>query len=321
MTIHSLSIDSPGAPSSAAAETALRQDIALINRIKSTSNENIKMASLCKKETMLDYLYQARKYYVENKQHTSIHVYDRMFLQDLINGEQKRKPGLLITLANSAQEFTARIISLRKNKATLYHGQFIVNMGKEVHYAALDVFIANGNMSIIGNEPANMNSQGPKFLLLRLLAQVRDNFPAARFVMMESDIQQSPVDCAIFSLHFALKMHASKPLFAELHKQHINGDLNKHIRYGYISRKDVDHYLPVEFMKHTNSRKRLNSYFINNEKIAAIAKNKDLIIERQKRFTFDRGERSYSASIEDKRIKFIERTIKSEPSGVKKLPE
>lgn len=137
--------------------------------------------------------------------------------------------------------------------------------------------------------------------------------------MMESNIQQSPADCAIFSLHSALKMHASKNVFDVLHKKHIDGNLSKDITKGFISREHVDQYLAVDFIEHTNSRKRLNDYFTKNANIAHISEKKDLITERQKRFIFDRGERTYSASIEDKRIKLIERTIKTWPTEVKKV--
>lgn len=321
MTINKTSIYSPPGPSSLGAEGSLRQENPLVKRLKNISNENIEMTSSYRNETILDYLYQARKYFVENKQHDNIHVYDRMFLQDLINGEHKRKPGLNITLANSPEKLALKIALLKGNQSDLYRGQFIVNMGEEVHYAALDVFIKDGDVSIIGIEPSNLDSQGPAILLLRLLTQIRDKCPDSRLVMMESDIQQSPVDCAIFSLHFALKMHASKDVFDGLHKKHMNGDLSKNITDGFISREHVDQYLPAEFMKHTNSRNRLNNYFIKNANIAHISEKKDFTTERQKRFTFDRGERTYSASIEDKRIKLIERTIKAELTGVKKLSE
>ena len=319
MTVDNVSIYSPPASSLSEAEGSHSQERPLVTRLKSVSNENIAMASSSpsRKETIFDYPYQARKYFVENKQHDNIHLYDKMFLQDLINGEHKRKPGLNITLTSSPEKFASRVASLKMNSPVLYRGQFIVNMGEGVHYAALDVIIKDGNVSIIGIEPSNLDCRGPAMLLLRLLTQIEDKCPSARVVMMESNIQQSPVDCAIFSLHFALKMHTSKAVFDELHREHMDGSLSKNITDGFISKEHVDQYLPVEFMKHTNSRNRLCDYFIKNANIAHIAQKKDLTTERQKRFTFDRGERTYSASIEDKRIKLIERTIKVEVTGIK----
>lgn len=111
----------------------------LVKRLKSISNENIEMASSSRNQTMLDYFYQARKYFVENKQNDTIHIYDRMFMQDLINGEHRRKPGLNITLVSTPEEFASGIDLLRIKQPDLYRGQFIVNMGEGIHYAALDV--------------------------------------------------------------------------------------------------------------------------------------------------------------------------------------
>ncbi len=154
MTVDNVSIYSPPASSLSEAEGSHSQERPLVTRLKSVSNENIAMVSSSpsRKETIFDYLYQARKYFVENKQHDNIHLYDKMFLQDLINGEHKRKPGLNITLTSSPEKFASRVASLKMNSPVLYRGQFIVNMGEGVHYAALDVFIKDGNVSIIGIE-------------------------------------------------------------------------------------------------------------------------------------------------------------------------
>ncbi len=298
----------------------------LVKSLKSISNGNIEIANSSRNETIFDYLYQARKYYVENKQNDNIHLYDRMFMQELISGEQKRKPGLHITLSNSPGQFASEIVQLKTNQPDIYHGQFIVNMGKEIHYAALDVFIKDGNVSIIGIEPSNLDCMGPAKLLFGLLNEIKEKCSNTRIVMMESNIQQSPADCAIFSLHFALKMHGSKDVFDVLHKELMYGSSNSEINIsdedsgvGYISRERVDQYLPVEFMKHANSKARLTKYFTQNAKVAHIAQEEESTIARQGRYTFERGARTYSASIEDKRIKFIERTIKANSSEVKKL--
>lgn len=318
MTIDKISINSPPGPSSSEVDGTLRQRTTLVNRAKSIGNENKEMASFSSSETIDDYLFQARRVYVENKQHETIYLYDQHFLQDLINGESKRKPGLNIILANSPEKLALEIVLIKENKPEFYRGQFLVNMGEGVHYAALDVFIKSGEVSIIGIEPSNLSNQGPALLLVRLLNQIKEKCPTARLVMMESNIQQSPVDCAIFSLHFALKMHASEDVLDGLHNKHMNGDLRKNITDGFISKEYVDQYLPVEFMKHTNSENRLSDYFIKNSNVRHIYEKKDSITKRQKMFTFERGERKYSASIEDKRIKLIERTIKGALKEVEK---
>lgn len=248
---------------------------------------------------------------MENRQNDKISAYDKIFLLDLISSEKKRKPDLNIHLSNSPAEFSAEIKLLKINKQDFYSGQYIVNMGMGPHYAALDVFIDMGKISVIGIEPANFNNMSPSLLLVRLLSRMNDVDPSAKVVMLESDIQQSPVDCAIFSLHFALKMHVSKSDFECLHKKHMNGGLDEDITEGYIPKDNVDKYLPVKFMKHTNSKNRLKEYFRKNENIPRIAEMEKTIIEHQGRFIFERKHRNYSASIEDKRIKLIERAIKN----------
>jgi RHS repeat-associated protein len=266
-------------------------------------------SSIATTATMLDYLHEARKYYTENMQHPKIHVFDTKFLPHLIENEKKRKPGMNLDLARSPTEFVSELKKLKDNHADGYRGQFIVNMGVGIHYAALDISINSGNISVIGVEPANMNKNGPAILAVRVLSAVDAELPSAKVAMIEANIQNSPVDCGIFSLHFSLKMYAEQQAMDDLHHKHLAGALNRHIDFGVIAKEYSSLYLPVSFMKHAHSKKRLAEYFDINKSKPDVDIYRDNIMARQGAYILQREGRTYSASIEDKRINLIRRAL------------
>ncbi|MDR3434592.1 MAG: YopJ family acetyltransferase [Rouxiella aceris] len=266
-------------------------------------------SSIASEMTMLDYLLEARKYYTENMQHPNIHLLDTKFMPQLIESEKKRKPGLNLALARTPTNFVCELKRLKENNTERYRGQFIVNMGVGIHYAAFDISINSGEISVIGVEPANMNKNGPAILAVRVLSAVDAEIPSAKVAMIEANIQNSPVDCAIFSLHFSLKMHAEQQAMDDLHQKHLAGALNPHIEFGIITQKYAPLYLPVSFMKHTHSKNRLAEYFDINKNNPGVNIHRDSIMDRQGSYILNRQGRNYSASIEDKRINLIKRMI------------
>jgi hypothetical protein len=62
-------------------------------------------------------------------------------------------------------------------------------------------------------------------------------------------------------------------------------------------------------MKHTHSKKRLAEYFDVNKNKPDINICRDSIMARQGTYMLNREGRSYSASIEDKRINLIRRAL------------
>lgn len=167
-----------------------------------------------------------------------------------------------LNYSTSPQEFAENLkINLNEN----YRGRFIVKAGEYLHFAPVDVSIINGKTSVIGIEPAEIKNFGPAIMLIRLSRRIKETIPDANFIMIESNVQQSPGDCAIFSLFLAKKMYKEAAFMDDLHQRNINGSLDALVNDDYIHEKNADHILPLSFMKHTTSEKRLNRYLENNE--------------------------------------------------------
>ncbi|QUS55272.1 YopJ/AvrA family T3SS effector serine/threonine acetyltransferase [Pseudovibrio brasiliensis] len=229
---------------------------------------------------------------------------DKKFMNDLVGIANSKKEGLNAQFCSHPAEMAQSIKEMIANNQT--SARFIVNMGGGIHFAAFDFAMVDGKPSVIGVEPATMNSMGPAMLAIQTKSAFETHCPDVKCVTIESDLQRSNGECGIFSLAIAKKMLKEGESFHVLHEKNLVGALPEN-NYGFVTAKDSDDLLPPLLMKHAQSEKRLDRYLAAHPEHTDLQVNKkgETLKERQTRHVVDVQVEDktihYSNSIEHKR--------------------
>lgn len=136
----------------------------------------------------------------------------------------------------------------------------VTNMGEEgIHCAVLDGKIINNKISLILFDSSSEQYNASNLLGIRLmLALKRHSLPEYFFTMFAMNIQRSLSECGIFSLTLAKKIHRASQQIEQIHHDNISGKFKR--QSGFISHREIDHYLPPDFFNYVQSINRLNEY-------------------------------------------------------------
>jgi YopJ family protease len=227
-------------------------------------------------------------------------------------------------------------ISLNNNE----HRRFIVNAGRDrTHFAAANVFKdMNNNISIIFVDSSRGKNQYI-FSMLSLHSDLK-KISNIKTLYIYSQIQNSDADCLLFSLHFLKKMHKHHSHFEKLHQDIFNEKIafikennaifNPPPVLGEESLKKARvvffdqaiKLLPIDFFKHAQSINPINAYLTSHPDEVNKKVNKkvnqwqdgETLTERYNRHqvtrVIDNKQRTYSNSIEEKRLRFTLATLR-----------
>ncbi len=282
--------------------------------------------------TYLSYL----KHALSNKEDPSLHQHVRNDERKLIDMDVKFL-SLLVEMANNEQP--ERHIYLAGNPALFGNmliqlvnegvksAIFVVNCTEDAtHFAVFSYSLKNDRVSVIGIEPALLVYLDAGRLARAVDSFLREQLPGVAFTMIESDLQRSNAECAMYSLALAKKMHKEQAHFAELHDRNRQGELyslrGENIgSFSFIPGDEADRYLPVSMLKHAQSPKRPQAYLQQNPDAAdkPVNKRNENLSDRQQRYLATVAKRdktiTFSTSIFHKRQTEIERAIRWKESN------
>ena len=179
-----------------------------------------------------------------------------------VNNEQH--PGLNLKFSKDPETLEEIVDSIKNEKNTSF--RIIVNRGPEgnIHFSVIDGRVINGKTSLILFESVKMKNSFASNLALESENTFRLKIPDAHFCAAEMDIQRSFAECGIFSLYMAKNLHNNFEKLSEMHKDNIDGLLQKKIvqcaSIKYLPFEHTDTYLPADFYKYTQSESRLKAY-------------------------------------------------------------
>ncbi|PHM27175.1 YopJ family acetyltransferase [Xenorhabdus ehlersii] len=238
----------------------------------------------------------------------------------------------------TAHEFANSIDELNKLNSN-EHKRFVINAGdNRTHFASANVFKdVDNNISIIFVDSSRGKNQFILFILYSNL--VLNNVPKIKTLYIYNQIQNSDADCLLFSLHFLKKMHKYSDHFVKLHQDLFNNKIEfireEHSPYESVLDNDslkkarvvffdqAIKLLPIDFFKHAQSMNLMNTYNdyakshfgeINKDmKANKQPGGRETLIDRCKRHevtrTIDEKKRTYSNSIEEKRLSLAEAAL------------
>ncbi|WP_237388255.1 YopJ family acetyltransferase [Xenorhabdus sp. Sc-CR9] len=236
----------------------------------------------------------------------------------------------------TANEFADSVNKLN-NLNCREHKRFVINAGDDrTHFAAVNVFKdMDNNISIIFVDSSRGKNQFILFTLYFTLNKL-NNVSNIKTLYIYNQIQNSDADCLLFSLHFLKKMHKYSDHFVKLHQDIFNDKIEfireNHAPYApelddaSLKKARVVFFdqaiklLPIDFFKHTQSMNLMNTYNgyfkshygeINKDmKANKQPRGRETLIDRFKRHevtrTINEKERTYSNSIEEKRLSLAE---------------
>lgn len=196
---------------------------------------------------------------------------DLLFMADLVDMANEKKPGLNLVYLDSPQTLGAVI---RQGRGDAGSTRYIVNVGNGgIHFAVIDCLVLNGQASIILFEPASLDGLGPMKLAIQAESSVfKECLPAnSHFLIVEMDIQRSLSECGIFSLALGKKLQAEQAALRPLHQRNIQGEFSG---ISHMSPGDVDGYLPPSLYKHVQGRTRISEYLNANPSAGPVMINK-----------------------------------------------
>jgi len=252
-----------------------------------------------------------------NRQCTNMYWADRDAIPALIRSEMLHQPGLTITHHPDPGAFVDFVNERCRTGANLRQQCLVELDAKEGHCVGVDLRIDAGEPTVIVIESSNMNAKGPSFMLIRLLTAFESRLPGIapngldrHLMFFETQAQQSPSDCAMFSLSACKAMFKEAAAFEALHKRLRAGEFREMLAKHYVACDEADLLLPSSLMKHTQSSTRLADHARRRMKDDPMqARRLGQSIRRQKGLTFARDQRTYSVSIEMARIKMAGRAL------------
>lgn len=254
-------------------------------------------------------------------------IADDALMSAMVDAERKRRPSMELHAMRNTDELASFVME----KKGPWQGQAVVKMARESesnesHFAAIDLRVEeDGSRFLVvyesaflqGDESAGSN-HGLKSLLdaMRVAGRNKNDAPP-RIGFVELAIQKSPGDCAIFALSTALASAKQPEISAGLvERMKMDG---KNLVYLYdksgarhILQKDkkLGVVLPANLHKHAHSLSTLGTL-----ETTPVNRQRESVASRGERYRVERDGRSYSNSVERKRLVYYNRAkeILNEP--------
>ncbi|EJF78622.1 hypothetical protein MCO_00607 [Bartonella sp. DB5-6] len=226
---------------------------------------------------------------------------DLKMMPALIDQANRKYQGLNLKLITTSEDLVFSIKEAMHNG--VQSSRYIVNTtDRGIHFAVLDQRTIDDKTSLIFFEPATINAEIPLLLAVRMQVIIQDKLPECYLSKGEMDIQRSSSECGIISLALAKKLHIESEKLTRMHKDNIDGVLNK-TNLTLPSNK-LDPYLPATFYKHTQGRRRLKEYGESNPEAenAKVNKKGETLRERFDKNLVTTEEKTLSVSLHRKRI-------------------
>lgn len=221
----------------------------------------------------------------------SIMAQDKKLLPLLVQAENHRTPDLNLHSFKNPDDCHKAIqdhnaLAQRSGKPENMRILYPPFKGMPDHHVAMDVMLKPGHPpSIVAFESAIGN------VMAMLPQMISNDIPNAKIKMVGNVIQSSQWDCVMFSLNNALKAHK--------HADEYTSRLHQGEKVP----------IPVEFLKHAHSKQLVQNH---PEKDRLVTKDKaglhrESLEHRNLAYRTDRGDKSYSTSIEGFRLQEIQR--------------
>ncbi|WP_273760595.1 YopJ/AvrA family T3SS effector serine/threonine acetyltransferase [Bartonella sp. ML70XJBT.G] len=226
---------------------------------------------------------------------------DLKMMPALIEQANRKYQGLNLKLITTSEELVSSIKEAMANG--VQSSRYIVNTtDRGIHFAVIDQRTIENKTSLIAFEPATLQDEIPLLLAIRIQLIVQEQLPECSLSKMEMDIQRSASECGIISLALAKKLHTESEKLTRMHKENIDGVLNKtHLT---LPPEKVDPYLPASFYKHTQGRRRLREYLKSNPEAEheKVNKKDETLVERFDKNLVEAKGKTVSVSLHKKRI-------------------
>lgn len=298
--------------------------------VRQLLNEGPSRHTSAESKNLYTYLSATQKY-IDDQQQPDKEIYqqDCLNIQTIIAYENARKPGLNLFFASSISDLVKHLQAFTPP----FHQRFIFKDSNFTQHFVFADIKANSDLppSVILIDSSTINHFRTHALYIHLEEQLR-NLPLFKNMVasiIDTQVQSSLADCLIFCSSFALKAQKHQALFSQWHahqqknEEIASSQLSKSPYHDTFKEKSYLVYspyglLPVDFFKHTHSRKiidkELNALDKPSEKIHA-QKNLSaemLMLKKQQheqRYISNGQAMEYLPSIEYKRRALILRTI------------
>lgn len=249
-------------------------------------------------EAYLDLYHDELKANLATGRQSMAFAVDRLLLDDLVAYENKINPGINAYHISDASNFTSTLKDLlATTKAPEASFRFLVCAGsaplaqqptkpvasakyyareEHVHYCAFDILKAGNHVSILALEPTQLYTLPATIIQSKIRATLMREIPNAKIQFIGLNVQRSDGECHIFCLSFLRKSFKLKDEIRTIHLENIEGKLQT------LPAEQLRNRLPPSFMKHTQSKKRIDEYLEINKSREndIINKNKETLSQR-----------------------------------------
>ncbi|MDW6004665.1 YopJ family acetyltransferase [Vibrio mangrovi] len=247
-------------------------------------------------------------------------VFDTALLPTMIQAEKAHNPENTVIFHDDIFDELGEIDTEQTRQVLMQTPQMF-------HYVAADIREMNGRRSVIildslADNPRNSIYDNP---------EVKDSlmsslFPEDKVAVLCMNMQKSFYECQIFALNATTKMAKHADFMDDLHQLNLQGSdkLAERIGAGNVRALrrmvvlDAPQSLPAQFIKHAQTRSSLAQASLDipvNKSGQTLQQRQDeKMVERTKIRTSEGQSQlqtlNFSASIEDKRLTYLERAIK-----------
>jgi hypothetical protein len=246
-------------------------------------------------------------------------IFDHMLLPLATKAERQRNPNNQVISTMNGFENIQKYLDTPKTT-------LITNVPGQNHFVAVDIRNYDNKSSVLVLDSVHAGY----YDRADLESITRNMPPSTKVSIICMETQNSSYGCRIFSLSAASKISKSEDYMNALHNAHLssqNDSLGQILHSRKFQRRGkVDVYqhpgsIPASFLKHAQSRRCLRSEY-PQQKEELVNKKGQTLSERQEDKLVRRGKLSiaedfkwqtngyiFSASIEDKRLKYIDNCI------------
>ncbi len=254
--------------------------------------------------------------------------YDILLMPVFTKAERARNPNNTVTYLSGGFEALATHDSQR-------HRQVLLHIPGNPHMVAADVKCIDGKLSVIVVDSLKHNSKFAAYGDKRDMTNMAKHLPSgSRIAVLCLDVQKASNGCRIMSLSAASKMTKEAGYFDRIHEANIRegaDGIAKLIGAGKVGGVDgldvfdVPRKLPSSLLKHMQAGSSFRQWAINqpSEKLTAPVNARGATLQqRMEQRLVQRAEirhtenlepflhhLNFSASIEDKRITYLERAM------------
>lgn len=254
--------------------------------------------------------------------------YDTLLMPVFTKAEQARNPNNTVTFLKCGFE------ALATHDPHL-HRQVLLEIPYDPHMVAADVKFIDGKLSVIVADSLKHDSKFAAYDDKRKMRDMAKDLPSgSRIAVLCLDVQKASSGCRIMSLSAASKMAKAAGYFDRLHELNIREGANgiaEHIGTGRVTGVDrldvfdVPRQVPSRLLKHMQARSSFKQWAMNRpstEVAAPVNKRGETLQQRMEQRFVHRAQiretkdfksflhqLDFSASIEDKRITYLERAM------------